>query len=179
MGQPRRDRRGRTDIVKGRLVRSGGSVLTTLSCSASGISAICFALTDLLQSGSDASVGQQGCAVTAHHSCRWSHCADAISRRTSSPICPSLISDRHRMTGGECGACRAHWPFSFPFSAPLRARLPSTIMANEKFAARPSCCKGGLLRRVEQCVRNCPFSASSAACLLLPPSLVPWRWRPR
>jgi hypothetical protein len=33
---------------------------------------------------------------TTHYSCRWSHCADAISRRTSSPICPSLISDRHR-----------------------------------------------------------------------------------
>src|SRR5262249_39277626 len=29
------------DIVKGRSVRSGGNVLTTLSCSASGISAIC------------------------------------------------------------------------------------------------------------------------------------------
>src|SRR3981081_2986649 len=42
IGQRRRDRRGRTDIVKGRSVRSGGSVLTTLSCSASGIFAICF-----------------------------------------------------------------------------------------------------------------------------------------
>src|SRR3989442_11235507 len=31
IGQPRRDRRGRTDIVKGRSVRSGGNVLTTLS----------------------------------------------------------------------------------------------------------------------------------------------------
>src|SRR3982074_3086637 len=45
IGQPRRDRRGRTDIVKGRSVRSGGSVLTTLSCSASGIFAICCDLT--------------------------------------------------------------------------------------------------------------------------------------
>src|SRR5882762_6559938 len=45
IGQPRRDRRGRTDIVKGRSVRSGGNVLTTLSCSASGISAICCDLT--------------------------------------------------------------------------------------------------------------------------------------
>src|SRR6202045_647271 len=35
--QPRRDRRGRTDIVKGRSVRSGANVLPTLSCSASGI----------------------------------------------------------------------------------------------------------------------------------------------
>jgi hypothetical protein len=41
VGQPRRDHRGRTDIVKGRSVRSGGNVLTTLSCSASGIFAIC------------------------------------------------------------------------------------------------------------------------------------------
>src|SRR5713226_2932810 len=40
-GQLRRDRRGRTGIVKGRSVRSGGNVLTTLSCSASGIFAIC------------------------------------------------------------------------------------------------------------------------------------------
>src|SRR5258705_1577888 len=45
IGQPRRDRRGRTDIVKGRSVRSGGNVLTTLSCSANGISAICCDLT--------------------------------------------------------------------------------------------------------------------------------------
>src|SRR3984893_2717052 len=45
IAQPRRDRRGRTDIVKGRSVRSGGSVLTTLSCSASGIFAICCDLT--------------------------------------------------------------------------------------------------------------------------------------
>src|SRR5215469_3545637 len=40
IGQPRGDRRGRTDIVKGRSVRSGGNVLTTLLCSASGIFAI-------------------------------------------------------------------------------------------------------------------------------------------
>src|ERR1700738_1111941 len=45
IGQPPRDRRGRTDIAKGRSVRSGGSVLTTLSCSASGIFAICCDLT--------------------------------------------------------------------------------------------------------------------------------------
>src|ERR1700676_2538045 len=45
IGQPRRNRRGRTGIVKGRSVRSGGSVLTTLSCSASGIFAICCDLT--------------------------------------------------------------------------------------------------------------------------------------
>src|SRR3982075_3024225 len=45
IGQPHRDRRGRTDIVKGRSVRSGGNVLTTLSCSASGIFAICCDLT--------------------------------------------------------------------------------------------------------------------------------------
>jgi hypothetical protein len=44
-GQPRRDRRGRTDIVKGRSVQSAGNVLTMLSCSASGIFAICCALT--------------------------------------------------------------------------------------------------------------------------------------
>src|SRR5258705_774522 len=45
IGQLRRDRRGRTGIVKGRSVRSGGNVLTTLSCSASGIFAICCDLT--------------------------------------------------------------------------------------------------------------------------------------
>src|SRR5258705_11256370 len=45
IGQPRRDRRGRTDIVKERSVRSGGNGLTTLSCSASGIFAICCDLT--------------------------------------------------------------------------------------------------------------------------------------
>src|SRR5712664_2228053 len=45
IGQLWRDRRGRTGIVKGRSVRSGGNVLTTLSCSASGIFAICCDLT--------------------------------------------------------------------------------------------------------------------------------------
>ena len=58
------------------------------------------------------------------------------------------------MTGGECGARRARWPISFPFSAPLRARLPPTIMVNENFAARRSCCKGGPFRRVEQALRT-------------------------
>src|SRR6202521_4403176 len=38
-------RRGRTDIVKGRSVGSAGNVLTTLSCSASGIFIICCDLT--------------------------------------------------------------------------------------------------------------------------------------
>src|SRR5712671_4639409 len=95
IGRPRHDRRGRTGIVKGRSVRSGGNVLTMLSCSGAASPPSASLLRDLLQSGSDASVGQQGCAVTAHYSFRWSHCADAISRWTSSPICPSLISDRH------------------------------------------------------------------------------------
>src|ERR1700737_1327399 len=45
MSQPRRDQCSRTDIEKGRSVRSGGNVLTTLSCSASGISTICCDLT--------------------------------------------------------------------------------------------------------------------------------------
>src|SRR3984885_16251642 len=45
IGQPRRDRRGRTDIVKGRSVRSGGNDLTTLLYSASGIFTICCDLT--------------------------------------------------------------------------------------------------------------------------------------
>src|SRR6266404_4010197 len=45
IGQPRRDRRGRTGIVKGRSVRSAANVLTTWSCSASGIFAICCDLT--------------------------------------------------------------------------------------------------------------------------------------
>src|ERR1700686_5817856 len=45
IGQLRRERRGRTGMVKGRSVRSGGNVLTTLSCSASGIFPICCNLT--------------------------------------------------------------------------------------------------------------------------------------
>src|ERR1700726_992803 len=80
IGQPRRDRRGRTGIVKGRSVRSGGNVLTTLSGSASGIFAIC----------------QQGRAGAAYAPCRWLHCAYAISWRTPSSVCACLISDRHR-----------------------------------------------------------------------------------
>src|SRR6202022_4341303 len=45
IGRPPRDRRGRTGIVKGRSVRSAGNVLATLSCSASGVFAICCDLT--------------------------------------------------------------------------------------------------------------------------------------
>ena len=66
-----------------------------------------------------------------------------LQRRSNDSSGPGL-------TGGECGACRAHWPIFFPFSAPLRARLPPTITMNENFAAHPPCCKGGPFRRVEQ-----------------------------
>ena len=45
IGRPRRDRRGRTGIVKGRSAQSDGSALTMLSWSVSGISAICCDLT--------------------------------------------------------------------------------------------------------------------------------------
>ncbi|WMT79158.1 hypothetical protein [Bradyrhizobium sp. Ash2021] len=45
--------------------------------------------------GSHAPFGQQGRAVAANSTCRWSHFAYAISRRTSSSVCASLISDRH------------------------------------------------------------------------------------
>jgi hypothetical protein len=50
--------------VKGRSVRSAGNVLTTLSCSASGIFAIF--------------CSQQGRADPANSTSRWSHCAYAI-----------------------------------------------------------------------------------------------------
>ena len=40
--------------------------------------------------------GQQGRAVAANSTCRWSHFAYAISRRTSSSVRASLNSDRHR-----------------------------------------------------------------------------------
>src|ERR1700716_1766063 len=39
---------------------------------------------------------QQGRAVAANSTFRWSHFAYAISWRTSSSVCASLISDRHR-----------------------------------------------------------------------------------
>lgn len=45
IGRPRRDRRGRTGIVKGRSAQSDAIAWTMLSWSASGIFAICFALT--------------------------------------------------------------------------------------------------------------------------------------
>ena len=45
-------------------------------------------------------------------------------------------------------------PISFPFSASLKASLPPTIIVNVNFVARPSCCKGGPLRRVEQALRT-------------------------
>ena len=70
----------------------------------------------------------------------------------------AVISDATRRDLLVAGACAASgmWrvpcppPISFPFFAPLRARLPSTITVNEYFAAHPSCCKGGPFRRVEQ-----------------------------
>src|SRR6266550_2760755 len=42
----------------------------------------------------------KGRAVAANSTCRWSHFAYAISWRTSSSVCASLISDRHRGFGG-------------------------------------------------------------------------------
>jgi hypothetical protein len=41
-------------------------------------------------------LSQQGRAVAANSTFRWSHFAYAISWRTSSSVCASLISDRHR-----------------------------------------------------------------------------------
>src|SRR5258708_34168522 len=84
IGQPRRDRRGRTDIVKGRSVRSGGNVLTALSCSASGISPSDAVLRDLLQRGSHAPFGQQRRAVAPNSTYPRPHLAHGISSRTSS-----------------------------------------------------------------------------------------------
>src|SRR4029077_2176532 len=52
-------------------------------------------LRDLLQRGSHAPFGQQGRAIAANSTCRWSHFAYAISRRTSSSVRASLNSDRH------------------------------------------------------------------------------------
>ena len=48
IGLPRRDRRGRTDIVKGRSARSDETVLTMLSCSESDTFATCFAHTRII-----------------------------------------------------------------------------------------------------------------------------------
>src|SRR5260370_15393719 len=41
---------------------------------------------------------QQGRANAANCTCRWSHCAHAISWRTPSSACACLISDRHSDT---------------------------------------------------------------------------------
>src|ERR1700704_2603653 len=77
IGQPRRDRRGRTDIVKGRSVRSGGNVLTTSSCSASGIFAICCDLTRPIITRL-APFGQRGHAFATNSTCHRSHFVCAI-----------------------------------------------------------------------------------------------------
>src|SRR5215813_4583129 len=67
----RRDRRGRTDIVKGRSVRSGGNALTTLSCSASGILAnFCDLTLSTITRLARTFFSQQGRAVAANHTCR-------------------------------------------------------------------------------------------------------------
>ena len=49
--------------------------------------------------GSHTPFTQQGRAVAANRTFRWSHFAYAISWRTSSSVCASLISDRHRDSG--------------------------------------------------------------------------------
>src|SRR5258708_29349702 len=66
IGQPRRDRRARTDIVRGRSVRSAGTVLTPLSCSASGISANCPELTRLSYRSPHPPFSQQERPLPAH-----------------------------------------------------------------------------------------------------------------
>jgi NAD(P)-dependent dehydrogenase (short-subunit alcohol dehydrogenase family) len=45
--------------------------------------------------GSHAPFSQQGRAVVANSTCRWSDFAHAVPRPTSSPVCASLISDGH------------------------------------------------------------------------------------
>jgi hypothetical protein len=62
-----------------------------------GIFAICCDLTRHTITRLARTFGQQGRAVAANSTCRWSHFAYAISRRTSSTVCASLISDRHNM----------------------------------------------------------------------------------
>src|SRR6266404_9955007 len=51
--------------------------------------------TAISERGSHAPFSQQGRAVAANSTFRWSHFAYASSRRTSSSVCASLISDRH------------------------------------------------------------------------------------
>ena len=76
-------------------------------------------LRDLLQRGSHAPFGQQGRAVAANSTCRWSHFAQAISWRTSSSVCACLISDRHRSANGITGSPAA------PCSARTLCQLPA------------------------------------------------------
>jgi Integrase core domain len=66
---------------------------------------------------------QQGRAVAANGTCRWSHFDQAISWRTSSSVRASLISDRHRLPS-------APWP-SLHCRDRRRSMIPTVIASFE------------------------------------------------
>ena len=80
----------------------------------------------------------------------------------------------------EYGVCHAIAPLSFLISAAFRALFTSHDHKNENLQRGPGAARDRF-RRVEQAFgyRIILFSSSCAACWLLPPSLAPWRWRPR
>src|SRR6266404_2308560 len=82
---------GKTDLLSDSSVRSDGSALTMLLCSASGIS-----VTYCCQRGPYASILGEGYAGLARRRADRAHSLPPSSRRAAPPIYPDLICDRHK-----------------------------------------------------------------------------------
>src|SRR5258708_25829722 len=87
---------GKTDLLSDSSVRSDGSALTMLLCSASGISVTYCFVHEILQRGPYAFVLGEGYAGLARRRAVRAHSWPPSSRRAAPPIYPDLIYDRHR-----------------------------------------------------------------------------------
>src|SRR5258708_38467086 len=105
----------------------------------------------LIYRGSPAPFSQQGRAVAAHSTCRWSHFAYAISWRTSSSVCASLISDRQtgRLTCDQEAVAHRTGLVGRPdaqqrqrkdaIAGPRIAQEPAITPVHEELARKPRC----------------------------------------
>src|SRR5260370_2176012 len=85
---------GKTDLLSDSAVRSDGSALTMLLCTASGIS-VTYCCRQILPRGPYASILGEGYAGLARRRADRAHSLPPRSRRAAPPIYPDLIYDRH------------------------------------------------------------------------------------
>src|SRR5258706_11574617 len=108
---------GKTDLLSDSSVRSDGSALTMLLCSASGISVIYCCRT----------IPGEGYAGLARRRADRAHSLPPSSRRVAPPIYPDLIYDRHRAGEATVATC---WVLQ-----PNRSPAPTSRMNQDRLLA--------------------------------------------